>query len=247
MNGRRLAIAIAFGCIVGRARADELLVRGFLSGTFLRYDDATGAFLGTIDTDLPGANAVVRGPDGDLFAASGANEIRRYDGETGALRGRFVWDDPATPDDESHGLDHATGLAFGPDGNLYAAGYVSNSVIRYDGRTGAFIDVFVAPRSGGLNGADIGMEFGPDGNLYVASQLTDSILRYDGNDGHFIDAFVPALRGGLRRPSAFVFRPDGFLYVSSTSTDRVLRFNATTGAFDRGFVSVGSGGLDAPT
>jgi hypothetical protein len=244
---RRIAFGFALGLAAPAARGDELLVRGFLSGTFSRYDAASGAFVANLDADLRGANGLVRGPSGDLFAAHARNDVFRYDGETGAFVGPFVGDDPSTPDDESHGLDHVTGLAFGPDGNLYASGYVSNSVIRYDGRTGAFLDVFVAPRSGGLNGADIGLAFGPDGSLYVASQLGDSILRYDGTDGHFVDAFVPALRGGLRRPTGFVFAADGYLYVSSSATDRVLRFDAATGAFVGGFVAAGSGGLRTPT
>src|SRR5262249_40959222 len=120
----RLAVALAIGLAVTAARADELLVRGFLSRTCGRYDAATGEFVANLDAHLRGANGLVRGPSGDLFAAQARNDVFRYDGETGAFIGTFVRDDPSTPDDESHGLDHVTGLAFGPDGNLYASGYV---------------------------------------------------------------------------------------------------------------------------
>lgn len=39
---------------------------------------------------------------------------------------------------------------FGPDGNLYILGS-QNEVLRYNGSTGAFIDIFVSPGSGGLS------------------------------------------------------------------------------------------------
>jgi hypothetical protein len=56
-------------------------------------------------------------------------------------------------------------------------------VVRYDGSTGAFVDAFVAPGSGGLVDA-FGLVFGSDGNLYVSNSVSGSILRYDGTTGH---------------------------------------------------------------
>jgi hypothetical protein len=43
-----------------------------------------------------------------------------------------------------------SGLVFGPDNNLYASNVNNSRVLRYDGTTGAFIDVFVPSGSGGL-------------------------------------------------------------------------------------------------
>jgi hypothetical protein len=51
-------------------------------------------------------------------------------------------------------------MAFGPDGNLYIAGYLNDAVLRYDGLTGAFMNVFVSHGSGGL-GAPIALTFTP--------------------------------------------------------------------------------------
>ena len=139
------------------------------------------------------------------------------------------------------GLGAPTGLAFGPDGNLYVGSHDNDQVLRYDGTTGAFIDVFAS--DGGLSDpADL--VFGPDGHLYVSGWGSSAVHRYDGTTGTFMDLFVGAQSGGLLGPVALAFRPDGNLYIASSKTDQVLRYNGTTGAFIDVFAS--GAGLDYP-
>src|ERR1051326_4793481 len=73
------------------------------------------------------------------------------------------------------GLQGTHGLDIGPDGNLYVCNRYHDSILRYDGATGAFLDEFVpaGPSSGGLS-IPIGLVFGPDGCLYVSSYGTNS-------------------------------------------------------------------------
>jgi len=144
------------------------------------------------------------------------------------------------------GLDAPIDLVFGPDGNLYVTSFNTDEVLRYNGNTGAFIDVFVSAGSAGLDNP-VGLVFGPDGNLYVSSNVTDEVLRYNGNTGAFIDVFASG--NGLDFPVEFVFGPDGNFYVSSRPpgfTDGVLRYNGISGAFIDEFVSPASGGLNSP-
>jgi len=149
----------------------------------------------------------------------------------------------------SGGLNEVKSLAFHADGDLLVASLSLDSVLRYDGLTGAFVGQFVASNSGGLDGP-VGLAFGPDGNgdgvddLYVSSALTDQVLRYSGVDGVFIDAFVTAGDGGLDGPRHLVFGPDGRLYVG-TLTDEVYQYSSE-GDFLCVFVSAGSGGLGVP-
>ena len=112
-------------------------------------------------------------------------------------------------------------MVFGPDGNLYVTDYINDAVYRYDGNTGAFIDIFVASGSGGLGWPE-DLVFGPDGNLYVGSDVSfKGILRYDGATGAFIDIFVAAWSGGLQSAQGLEFGPDGHLYVGSWDEDAV--------------------------
>jgi hypothetical protein len=120
----------------------------------------------------------------------------------------------------------------------------TGGVLRYDGATGAFLDVFVPYGSGGLRYPHT-LVFGPDGNLYVGSGgATGSVLRYDGVTGAFRDVFVSALAS----PRALVFGPDGNLYMAPGNGGYVTRYDGTTGAFIDAFVPAGDGsGLTDPT
>ncbi len=145
------------------------------------------------------------------------------------------------------GLDTPSGLGFGPDGNLYVGNYANafgTQVLRYNGTTGDFFDVFASSPSSPLIGPS-GLIFGPDGNLYVSTEFpTNQVLRYDGKTGAYLGVFTSG--GPLNRPYGLAFGPDGNFYVASFGNDRVLRYNGG-GTFINEFIPQGSGGLIAPS
>jgi sugar lactone lactonase YvrE len=182
-----------------------------------------------------------------LVADGNGNQVLAYDANTGAFRGVFV-----APGDG--GLDAPDlGIIGGPDGNVYVDSYGSgpnpvNSVMRYDGTTGALFPSagrtganFVTPNDGGLQGTE-GLAFGGDGLLYVANDTTQpeyggvpgDILRFDGTTGDFVGVFVPSGSGGLSYANDLHFGPDGNLYVNNAdgagkNSGRILRYDAATG------------------
>ena len=87
-------------------------------------------------------------------------------------------------------LTFASGIGATPTGaqvpgyDLLVSSRGTNSVKRYDGRDGAFVDDFIAPGAGGLA---ITQEvlLGPDGQLYVSGRGTSAILKFDRRTGGF--------------------------------------------------------------
>lgn len=132
-------------------------------------------------------------------------------------------------------IDSPSGLAFGPDGKLYAASYNGQKLLRYNsdgtGETVLLSNI-------GLEG---GMAFGPDGNLYITRNIPNNdILRYD-PVSNTASSFV----SGLHSPLDVAFDSIGRLYVSDYSSGSILRFKLD-GTFDGVFASGIAGGVNGP-
>jgi hypothetical protein len=115
-------------------------------------------------------------------------------------------------------------MAYGADGSLYVAGNVSDNVVRFNGSTGAFQNVFAS----GIDGAN-GLAFGPDGNLYVASEFGAKIERFSGANGGFIDSFANVAAspigilfdvGTVPEPSTYLTAMAGFVLVGGFAASR---------------------------
>ena len=134
-------------------------------------------------------------------------------------------------------------LIFGPDENLYVASFDTDEILRFDGQTGEFIDVFAS--SGGLNGP-IGMVFDKSNSrFFVSSYNSDQIFQYDSNTGEFQKVLVQDNTLFLQKPGSLILGPDNHLYVSSTTTNQVLKYDLDGNLLDQ-FVVDKSGGLYRP-
>jgi sugar lactone lactonase YvrE len=213
-----------------------------------------------VQARVGGGRNLAFGPDGNLYVACRfTDQVLEYDGKTGAYLGVVI---PAGANPSGTNPLHAPwAVTFGPDGNLYVAGVLSNNVLRYNMTTGA-VDEFVSSSAGLWHPR---IEFGPEGNLYVTngdagpsdtSPFQDQVLRFQGptspSPGSPLPApgqtgavFVPAgtAGGSLDNPTDAAWGPDGNLYVASWRTNSVNRYDATTGAYMGAFVAPGSGGL----
>ena len=202
----------------------SLLVSGYTSQSIHRYDAASGAPLGTV-APAAGAQSLRYGPDGFLYAcAEEEDRVLRLDGQTGAFVANFVWDDPATPADESGGLDAPTAAVFGPDGALYVASFSQDRVLRYDGQTGDLRRRVHRARDGAAQRArrwhDLRARRQP-----VRAQLREQPRAALRRRQRRLPRFFAGLADGVSRPRMLRFRGDGSLWVTSWGNNRLLRFD----------------------
>jgi hypothetical protein len=118
------------------------------------------------------ASPALAGPVTLFVSDAVDNVIHRFDASTGAA---------ILPDIPLLGV---TGVATGPNGDLFAVSNTPSQVYRYDSMTGAQIGSgpFV-PFTGQNDGHDVqgpeGMAFTPNGNLYIADVTLSNVHEYD--------------------------------------------------------------------
>ena len=241
-----LGLIVVGGAIAALPAGAAILISNTESDNVVAFDETTFDFLGEFigsDSGLESPDTLLLGPDGNLYVSSGVtpetSAIFRFDGQSGRLIDRFV---------TGGGLFRPYGIAFGPDDNLYVSSFLSDEILRYDGVTGAFLDVFAAGDgvdSMGLNGPN-GLLFGPDDKLYVTTQgsvaidgqavfdfgFPSQILRYDLATG-IGEVFAPQ---PAPSPDSFGFvsflglaiGPEADLYVSDFAND-IRRYGLESG------------------
>src|SRR5215212_841551 len=152
------------------------------------------------------------------------------------FNGVFRYDDAGNPvagaiPSGSAGLQGTSGIAIGPDGNIYVASKDSGEVLFYHSVTGAPLP---SPLPGGRDGLFAVLRdashpnsgpgpirFGPDGNLYVADYGGTTIREYNGTTG----AEMPVVATGFGPPAGLTFAPNGDLYASNFGTGAVIRIH----------------------
>ena len=251
---QRLTVGLSCLLVFGgfcAGHAGDLLISAFdAGGGIVRYDSATGDFVNYYVPESVNGHGIMVGPDCNLYVASTTNDSVLRFSTTSEPTGIPLPSETGTPGTAEFvapgagGLDFIGSSDFGPDGNLYVAS--ASSVLRFDGTTGEFIDVFVPDGSGGLAGAAL-LKFGADGDLYVPGTASNGVYRYDGitgdpKPGDFADPGTAqfATDPGLNQVHNFDFGPNGNLYLSDYTGDKVLEFDGTTGGLVSVVVPAGS-------
>lgn len=149
-------------------------------GIWMFEDD--GTFIRTFgQNDLLDAHDVAQGSDGKIFVADyGRNAIARFSVD-GTLE--QVWGETGT-EPSQFGLSAPQRIATGPDGSVYAldsrisdnSSSTVNSIIRFDGEDGSFIERIDLPPGSAPN--DFAVD--EDGNIYLAEPFGGAVVKVDG-------------------------------------------------------------------
>lgn len=220
----KASIFAIFYSITCTSSAQEVFVSSRNTHSVKRYD-LDGNFLG----DFVAANSgglsfpqeVVWHPDGFLLVTGRGNTaIKKYDGATGAYLGNFT---------SGYVLDNPTKTTIWEDSLLYVSqwGAVQNKVVRFNLKTGVFVDEFTS--AGVPNGC--GHAWDAAGNLLVAQYgdgANGKVYRFNPN-GVLTDIFIPTTI--LQGPVNLWFDHENNLLVADWTLGDVLKFNGETGAF----------------
>jgi DNA-binding beta-propeller fold protein YncE len=226
ITGMRVVFILLF--FYAAALRADLFLSGFNTNAVYRYDEATGAPVGSgvfiaAGSGLNLPHGILRMADGSYIVASAGNDsILRYS-STGSSLGPFIANGvngvPALT------LDYPVDFALGGDGLLYVTSQLNDRVVRFNAATGAFVDVFI---SGGALSGPSGLAFGANGDLYVVGRFSNNVIRYDDASGSVVGAFAPA---AFNQPFGIAVRPgDGVLFVANGSSNQIRSLDATTGA-----------------
>ncbi len=227
------------------------------SGAVRRFNNF-GTYLGDFTSGGPGLDgpaAVQFGPDGNLYVLTSSDKVFRYNGTTGVFIDEFI------PNDEN--TDDAKDMIFGPDGNLYLVNGQGpgpfgdgGDVRRFNGTTGAFMDIFIrngaglAPTTNAHTVSEpMSIAFAPDGFVYLGNDpraVLDPededieaymVMRFTAH-GQYVDTPFPPNFLGLHDPNGMTIGPDCNLYISSEGLSNngnppnpnvIYRLNLTTG------------------
>jgi sugar lactone lactonase YvrE len=185
-------------------------------------------------------------PVGNGQPASDYSRVFRFDNSGNKL--------PNDIPSRSAGLDYPSGIAVGPDGNIYVSSVNTGSIYYYDGQTGAPLPSPLPSGPAGLfaflgNAAPAQLAFGPDGNLYVSEFFGSNVRVYNDHSGANFGAQLPNAVTGLSSAGGIAFQSNGDLLVgdgfamAAGQTAQIVRVhNGTKSTF--GFTNLG--GVYAP-
>jgi hypothetical protein len=186
----------------------SIYVADYYADEVLHYSPTGRTLLGSFSTSGT-PQGLDFGPDGNLYVTTTDSTVLKYS-PSGTSLGTFIAAG-------SGGLSNAKAIVWGPDGNAYVSSYSNSEALRYNGTTGAFMDVF-ATGTGGFEQ----IAFGPDGNLYASEYGTGSVVEYRGTTGASIGTFA----SGITEAYGLAFDPAGNLDVTSREVPgKVLVFN----------------------
>ena len=159
------------------------------------YFDASGGRQPISVFDVESIDGVGIGPGRSVYAST---NVLGFGAIVGVQNARF-----SVPHGQSGGLTTPLDIAFGPDGNLYVVSIpdTTNSpgrVMRYSGRTGAFIDTFITAGIGNLIFPS-DLLFQGDSLLISDTQL--GVLRFDADTGAPLGVFIAPGSGAEQLPT----------------------------------------------
>lgn len=251
---RRLGATAVFALAASSAGAMVNINPGdvvTMDGSEIRvYDPSDADPAGSVQTmssnDLAAGSDAEFGPGGDLFVGNKfgfPDSVERFNrsGSTFESTSDQSFSVTSNGDDIPSG---PSGVAFGPDGDLFVSSEDTNEVARFDTSNGTLLDTI---SDGNSTFQPTGLAFDSNGDLFVGDRNNGEVRRFTSDStGNFSgtgasdDQFATV--SGFA-PEGLAFDSAGNLLASDAGNDEVVRFDSN-GGFDT--TIIGSGDLINP-
>lgn len=203
-----------------------LLVSSWKRNNVKIYDGCSGDFIRDLDSQnlVDGPLGILQAPDGDVLVVSETNgRLLKFDYNTLSVGQVVMGDDPTTEIVENNFIKNPVGAVMGANGQMYAASYGTNEVVKIDSQTWTIVEQMLPPDNGLIKGIDVGMTISSDGFLYLPGYDSDNIIKLNLTD-KTVTSVVAAGTQGLDAPRSILLR-DQEILVTAERSNKIMIFD----------------------
>jgi hypothetical protein len=220
---------------IGDPSCDSLLlVSGWNNNNVKIFDGCSGEFIRDLDSQqlISGPLGILQAPNKDLLVVSERNaRMIKFDYRTLSEGTVVMGDDPTTSEVETNFINTPISAVIDGSGNIYAASFGDNNVVKIDSNTWTITDEILPKNNGLVNGIDVGLALTDDGQLYIPGWRSHNVIKVDVATKQ-ASSVVTSGNSGLFQTRA-ILAYDNHILVSGEGNDSIMSFDASGNLIER--------------
>jgi hypothetical protein len=207
-----------------------LLVSGWNNNNVKIFDGCSGKFIRDLDSQnlISGPLGILQAPNKDVLVISERNaRMIKFDFQTLSEGSVVMGDDPVTTTVEDNFINKPISAVIDESGNIYAASFGDNNVVKIDSSNWTITDEILPPNNGRVRGIDVGLAL-YDGQLYIPGWNSHNVIKVDVATKQVTNVVASSQSGLFQTRAVLVY--DDHLLVSGEGNGAIMSFD-TSGSF----------------